>query len=977
MKSRYMSSFRIAGLGLALALAAGVAFGQTEVWTHHYSGNGNQNEAQAIVLSPDTTVVVTGFSVGSDYSRDIYTIKIRRGDGTEVWGRRWAGADRARDEARAVAADNSGDVFVAGKTYTSASDTDYVVIKYRGSDGAELWAKTYHYEGVDAAWAVVADQRGGCFVTGYSNAGAGNANRDYLTIHYDAAGNQRWVSRLNGTGNWHDYPMAMMLGDAGYLYLTGYSWGGSAPQYDYLTVKLDTLNGDTVWTRRYDGTAIAPKADYAYDITMDDSNYIYVTGRAGEQGTWYDATTIKYTPAGDVAWTNRFDAGWLGTDGGGHVKVDKNYNVYVGGIVLDQVDDLYDFLTFRINQDNEVPWSRTYDAGLEDDDSLTAMAVDDQGNTYVTGWSYVYQADIDWMTIKYDANGAKIWNASHATFDEDDAPYGMVMDELGEIYVTGFDYAGPDENYCTVKYTEGDVGAFRIVLPDDTFRLGATVVPQVWVRNYGAAASRSFATRCEIGGFYFDAQMLEAVPAYDSVLVTFSPWLVEQAALGTHEIRCYTMLDADKEATNDTVSGEVTGVPVWERLADVPPGAKDKGVQAGGALAYVPDSLVYAFKGNNTTEFYMYNTYRDSWFVREPIPPEGDSGRGRTKRVRTGGQLAADTSGNIYAFKGNNTLEFWKYSTADRTWTQEPDYPLVSRKKLKGGSDLVFVPQRNAFYSCKGNSTFEFYCFDVASDTWLTKESVPSGERRRKPKDGTVMAYDGAGTIYLLKGNTYEFYAYSIERDSWYGRKSIPPKSEFSRKSRKMKKGAAVAFDTQFSLLYVLKGGKSGEFWSYDPARDAWVDAGPDTFPTPSGQKRDLPYAGADLCYGAGKIFALRGNKSDEFWRYNVGFPLRQDTLKNGPQAQAVSLPKFRLTAAPNPFVGRTQLRFSLPAAGRVRLELYDATGRLARVVQDDWQGVGEHVTVLMSDGLAAGVYMLRLDAGPTGGTKGFKLVLR
>lgn len=976
MNLRYMSSFRIAGLGLALALAAGVAFGQTEVWIHHYSGNGDQNEAQAIVLSPDTTVVVTGFSVGSDYSRDIYTIKIRRSDGSEVWGRRWAGAAGARDEARAVAADNSGDVFVAGKTYTSATDTDYVVIKYRGSDGAELWAKTYHNEGVDAAWAVVADQRGGCFVTGHSNAGAGNTNQDYLTVHYDAAGNQRWVSRLNGTGNWQDYPMAMVLGDGGYLYLTGYSWGGSAPQYDYLTVKLDTLNGDTVWTRRYDGTAIAPKADYAYDITMDDSNYIYVTGRAGEQGTWYDATTIKYTPAGDVAWTNRFDAGWLGTDGGGHVKVDKNYNVYVGGIVLNEVDDLYDFLTFRINQDNEVPWFRTYDAGVEDDDSLTAMAVDDQGNTYVTGWSYVYQADIDWMTIKYDANGAKIWNASHATFDEDDAPYGMVIDELGGIYVTGFDFAGPDENYCTVKYTEDDVGAFRIVLPDDSFRLGATVIPQVWVRNYGSGASRSFTTRCEIGGFYFDAQMLEAVPAYDSVLITFSPWLVEQAALGTHEIRCYTMLDGDKEATNDTVSGEVTGVPVWERLADVPPGAKDKGVQAGGALAYVPDSLVYAFKGNNTNEFYVYNTYRDSWSERESIPTYGKAS-GRRKKVKSGGQLAADTSGNVYAFKGNNTLELWEYSTSDRTWTEKQPYPTGSGKRLKVGSDLVFVPQQNALYGCKSNGTYDFYSYDIANDVWLPKRSVPAGPTgRKKPREGTVMAYDGAGTIYLLKGGTCEFYAYSIERDSWYAEKPIPY-SDFSSKRRKMKKGAAAAFDTQFSLLYVLKGGKSGEFWFYDPARDNWVDEGPDSFPTPSGNKRLLPYAGADLCYGAGKLFALRGNKTNEFWRFNAGFPLRYDTLKFGPQAQAASLPKFRLVAAPNPFVGRTQLRYSLPAAGRVRLELYDATGRLARVVQDDWQGVGEHVAVLRSDGLAAGVYVLRLDAGPTGGTKGFKLVVR
>ena len=257
MKSRDVLSSRIAASVLALALSAGAALAQTEVWVHHYSGNGSQNEATAIAMSPDTTVVVTGFSVGSDFSRDIYTMKIRRGDGGEVWAKRWAGAAGSRDEAWSLAVDDVGNVFVAGRTYTAATDTDFVVIKY-GSDGTELWTKIYDNGGVDVARVVVADRSGGCFVTGYSNAGTGNGNQDYLTMHLDANGNQRWVFRLNGTGNGHDCPTAMILGHSGYLYLTGYSWGGSTPQYVYLTVKLDTLVGDTVWTRRYDGTAVAP-----------------------------------------------------------------------------------------------------------------------------------------------------------------------------------------------------------------------------------------------------------------------------------------------------------------------------------------------------------------------------------------------------------------------------------------------------------------------------------------------------------------------------------------------------------------------------------------------------------------------------------------------------------------------------------------------------------------------------------------------
>ena len=965
MKSRSVLTVNAALLGLALALAAGVAFGQTEVWVNHYSGNGFQNEAAAIAKSPDTTVVVTGFSVGSDFSRDIYTIKIRQGDGGEVWAKRWIGAAGSRDEAYSIAVDGFGNVFVAGRTNTVAADTDFVVIKY-SSDGTELWTRTYNNSGVDVARVVVADRSGGCFVTGYSNAGSGNGNQDYLTIHLDAEGSQRWVSRADGTGDFHDYPTAMMLGDAGYLYLTGYSWGGSEPQYDYLTVRLDTLDGDTVWTRRYDGTAVAPKSDYAFGITQDDSQYVYVTGKAGEQGTWYDATTIKYNSAGAAIWVNRFDAGWLGTDAGGTVKVDKSFNVFVGGIVLDAVNDMYDFLTFRINQDNTNPWYQTYDGGVEDDDSLTAMVVDDRGNVCVTGWTYSY-SDLDWMTIKYDPNGAKVWSAVHQTQGDDDQSFGIVIDERGDYYVTGFDFAGPDENFCTVKYTEDDVGAFRVVLPQDSFRLGATVVPRAWVRNYSSATSKSFAVRCEIGGFYFDAQLVDTIPASDSVEVTFSPWLVEQAALGAHMVECYTMLEVDKERTNDTVYSAVAAVPVWERLSDLPAGSRRRTVMMGGSLGFVSDSLVLALKGNNTDELYIYNANQGTWSQGTPI-----TGR---KRVKYGAQLEGDTSGNAYAFKGNNSVEFWQYSVLYRTWTQKLDYPLApSNRKLKAGSNLVFVPQLNAFYGNKG-MTYEFNAYDIATNTWTPKRAVPAGPTgRRKTKDGTVMAYDGQGTIYLLKGGTYEFYGYSIAGDSWYEKKSIP-NPVYTTRVRRMKKGAAATFDTQYNLLYALKGGKGGEFWFYDPARDTWVEPLVDSFPTPV--RARPPYTGADLCYGAGKIYALRGNKTNEFWRYNANFPLGYGAAASGTQSEPAVITQLRLSAAPNPLVGRTQVRYSLPAAGRVRIELYDAAGRLVRVVSQGRQDAGLHSAELDARDLAAGVYLLRLDTGAGAEARSVKLVVR
>ena len=75
------------------------------------------------------------------------------------------------------------------------------------------------------------------------------------------------------------------------------------------------------------------------------------------------------------------------------------------------------------------------------------------------------------------------------------------------------------------------------------------------------------------------------------------------------------------------------------------------------------------------------------------------------------------------------------------------------------------------------------------------------------------------------------------------------------------------------------------------------------------------------------------------------------------------------LGAAPNPFNPRTTVRFSLPASGRVLLDLHDAAGRLVAVLADAAFEAGEHgVTWDGRDrqgrAVASGSYFARLRAG-------------
>lgn len=68
--------------------------------------------------------------------------------------------------------------------------------------------------------------------------------------------------------------------------------------------------------------------------------------------------------------------------------------------------------------------------------------------------------------------------------------------------------------------------------------------------------------------------------------------------------------------------------------------------------------------------------------------------------------------------------------------------------------------------------------------------------------------------------------------------------------------------------------------------------------------------------------------------------------------------------ARPNPTSSFTAIRYGLPAAARVRLRLYDVTGRLVATVVDGERGAGYHEAVVEGDPLPSGAYLYRLEAG-------------
>jgi hypothetical protein len=81
----------------------------------------------------------------------------------------------------------------------------------------------------------------------------------------------------------------------------------------------------------------------------------------------------------------------------------------------------------------------------------------------------------------------------------------------------------------------------------------------------------------------------------------------------------------------------------------------------------------------------------------------------------------------------------------------------------------------------------------------------------------------------------------------------------------------------------------------------------------------------------------------------------------------------------PNPVTGDMSFTVSLPRAGHVRVQVFDASGRLVRGLVDEFRSAGQHTfTVAVRDarsGLAGGVYVLRLEADGVERSRKFSVV--
>jgi len=348
----------------------------TKQWTKQL-GSAVRDSANGIAIDSSGNVYVTGVTFGgldwntSAGTNDLFVVKYNS-SGTKQWTKQLGSA--SSDFANGVTTDSSGNVYVAGATYggldgnTNAGNSDLFVVKYNSS-GTKQWTKQLGTGEYDEARGVATDLSGNVYVVGGTKgklAGASNSGRtDVFLIKYNSSGTKQWTKSLGSNEN--DLANGVTTDSSGNFYVTGFTYkylegNTSAGSSDLFVVKYNS-SGKKQWTQQLGSSS----RDHARGVATDSSGNVYVTGDTyggvdGNSNAGYnDLFVVKYLDNGTKQWTKQF--GTPSSDLADGVATDSSGNVYVVGYTYGDLDGntntgTSDLFVVKYNSSGTKQWTK-------------------------------------------------------------------------------------------------------------------------------------------------------------------------------------------------------------------------------------------------------------------------------------------------------------------------------------------------------------------------------------------------------------------------------------------------------------------------------------------------------------------------------------------------------------------------------------------------------------------------------------------
>jgi hypothetical protein len=419
---------------VALTLIACTLFGHDgsaqiqQAWVTRYNNGFPNGTNQAVKMALDSSgnIYVTGFSQNIYSNLGYVTIKYAP-SGNQLWAARYDSTNYPSATPSSLVLDHSNNVIITGSALT---------IKY-DSNGNQLWMAPYAGSGL------AIDTNGNAFVTGFGTS--------FNTVKLNPSGTNLWLNTFPSSCG--DVAGQAIVADTnGNIYIAGsypFSCEKGIVDYELLIIKYGG-NGSQLWTTSYaSGGALVQVGGIALDVVGD----IYVGVNFVEMEPF---TVFKYAADGTLAWVD-YD---LIRNVNGQLyglAVDQLCETLVAGQSPYIYNDVFGlgYGTFKLNTNGWPMWTNDYPRPATGSSASLGVAVDCGDNCYITGYSPGTNSGNDIVTIKYGPNGNQIWlQRYNGPGNGDDGGNAIAVDKNGNVYVTGYETtAAGGTEIVTIKYS--------------------------------------------------------------------------------------------------------------------------------------------------------------------------------------------------------------------------------------------------------------------------------------------------------------------------------------------------------------------------------------------------------------------------------------------------------------------------------------------------------------------------------------------
>jgi hypothetical protein len=432
-----------------------------QAWVARYN-NGitdGTNQAVKMALDPAGNIYITGFSQNANTNLGYVTIKYAP-NGNQLWASRYDATNYPSATPTSLALDGSNNVFITGNGLT---------IKY-DLNGNQLWTAPY------AGTALALDSNGNCIVTGISTI--------FGTVKLNPGGSNVWLETYPSCGSGIGQQVVVATDNS--IYVAGSYTYQCYENYEYqeaIVIKY-AANGSQTWTTTY---YLAEAMVQVGAIALDTQTNLYVVlGQCvpDERPYW----TLKISSNGSILWIAG-PAGGNGNNTAYGMVLSRSANVLLTGQVFHMRNTAYG--TFELGTDGSAVWTNLYPAAYSGVGAGMAIATNSANSVYVTGYSPGTNSANDIVTIKYDNNGNQIWvQRYNGPGNGNDAGNAIAVDNNGNVYVTGYSAnASGGTDIVTIKYSplslqrrsDGTVLLQAQGSPGESFDIQASADLQSWL----------------------------------------------------------------------------------------------------------------------------------------------------------------------------------------------------------------------------------------------------------------------------------------------------------------------------------------------------------------------------------------------------------------------------------------------------------------------------------------------------------------